>query len=270
MIPTSSTTLRNSLSAIVPTPVKNYLVTKVLFSPTVGRVLRLVGPGRTLKGLRFDLRSPNLSIDEVANLYFDRRERAEYDMVRRHILRCDVPQIVELGVSIGFIAANLVFSKKVNYFGIEASPRLAREAAMNIRNNDRWDSAVRIENLCIDYTGREHVEFGESYNSLVGKLGRTNGTLVRVPAATFSEIVRRLDLHDFALISDIEGGEAEVLFQDPESLRGCRIIVAELDNTPRFTIDQQAARLEELGFELRERFRNVFAFCRREPSATRQ
>jgi FkbM family methyltransferase len=270
MIPTSSTTLRNSLSAVVPTPVKNYLVTKVFFSPTVGRVLRLVGPEKTWNGLRFDLRSPNLSIDEVANLYFDRRERAEYDMVRRHILQSDASQIVELGVSIGFIASNLVSSKKIDYFGIEASPRLAREAATNIRNNNRWNSAVRIENLCIDYTGREHVEFGESYNSLVGKLGRTNGTLVRVPATTFGEIVRRFELNDFALISDIEGGEAEVLFQDPESLRGCRVIVAELDNTPRFTIEQQAARLVELGFELLERFRNVFAFRRREASSPPQ
>src|SRR5262245_66078524 len=98
MIPTASTTWRNSLSAIVPTPVKNYLVTKVFFSPTVCRVLRAVGPQRTMKGLRFDLRSPNLSLDEVANLYFARRERAAHDMVRRHILPRDAPQIGVLGV----------------------------------------------------------------------------------------------------------------------------------------------------------------------------
>src|SRR5687768_12720374 len=137
MIPTYSTTLRNTLSSFMPTPVKDYLVRRVFFSPTVGRVLRAVGPERTLKGLRFDLRSPNVSLDEVANLFFDRRERAEYDLVRRHILRSDVTQIVELGVSIGFIAANLVHSKKVSYFGVEASPRLAREAQTNISNNDR-------------------------------------------------------------------------------------------------------------------------------------
>jgi hypothetical protein len=265
IVPTYSTTLRNSLSSFLPTRFKNLLVTRVFFSPAVGRVLRLVGPQKTLKGLRFDLRSPNLSLDEVANLYFDRRERAELDMVRRHILKSDVTQIVELGVSIGFVAANIVHAKKVSYFGIEASPRLAREGLMNIRNNNRWGSAVRVENLCIDYTGREHVDFGESYNSLVGRVGGRNRTLVRVPAATFSEIVRRLELRDFALITDIEGGEADVLFNDPESLRGCRIIVTELENTSRYTMQQQAARLQEIGFELRERFRNVFAFRRPDP-----
>lgn len=263
IVPTYSTTLRNTLSSFLPTRFKNLLVTRVFFSPAVGRVLRFVGPETTLKGLRFDLRSPNLSLGEVANLYFDRRERAEHDMVRRHVLRSDVAQIVELGVSIGFIAANLVFSKKVSYFGIEASPRLAREGLANIRNNDRWGSAIRVENLCIDYTGREYVDFGESYNSLVGKVGGRNRTPVRVSAATFSEIVRRFELRDFALITDIEGAEAEILFNDPESLRGCRIIVTELENTPRYTMQQQAARLAELGFELRERFRNVFAFGRR-------
>ncbi len=262
MVPIHSTTLRNTFSAYVPTPVKDYLVRRVLFSPTVGKVLRLIGPATTLKGLRFDLRSPNVSLDEVANLFFDRRERAEYDLVRRHILTSDIPNIVELGVSIGFIAANLVHTKKVNYFGIEASPRLAREARDNIRNNDRWSSVWRVENLCIDYGGREYVNFGESYNSLVGKVGRLNGTEVRVPAATFGEIVRRFGLDDFALIVDIEGAEGDVLFSDPDSLRGCRMIVVELENTRRFTIEQQAARLAELGFELRERFRNVFAFGR--------
>ena len=268
IVPTYSTTLRNNLSSFFPTRFKNLLVTRVFFSPAVGRVLRFVGPKTTLKGLRFDLRSPNLSLGEVANLYFDRRERAEHDMVRRHILHSDVTQIVELGVSIGYIAANLVFAKKVSYCGIEASPRLAREAHVNIRNNDRWGSDIRIENVCIDYTGRQYVEFGESHNSLVGKLGRRNGTLVRVPAATFSEIVRRLELRDFALITDIEGAEAEILFKDPESLRGCRIIVTELENTSRYTIRQQAARLEEIGFELRERFRNVFAFGARSSMST--
>jgi hypothetical protein len=268
IVPTYSTTLRNSLSALFPTRIKKVLVRRVFFSPAVGRVLRFVGPKTTLKGLRFDLRSPNLSLDEVANLYFDRRERAEYDMVRRHILRSDTTQIVELGVSIGFIAANLVFSKKVDYFGIEASPRLAREGLVNLRNNDRWGSRIRVENLCIDYTGRDYVEFGESQNSLVGKLERRNGMLVRVPAATFGGIVQRFGLHDFALISDIEGGEAEVLFRDPESLRGCRMIVAELENTSRYTMQQQVARLEEIGFELRERFRNVFAFGRRDATRT--
>lgn len=264
MVPMSSTTLRNTFSAYVPTPVKDYIAKKLFFSPTVGRALRLIGPKRTLKGLRFDLRSPNVSLEEVTNLFFDRRERAEYDLVRRHILASDIGQIVELGVSIGFIAANLVFSKKVNYLGIEASPRLAREACINIRNNDRWGSVWSVENFCIDYTGSEYVRFGESYNSLVGKLGRRNGTEVQVPATTFGAIVRRFGLQDFALIADIEGAEGDVLFRDPDSLRGCRIIVTELENTPRFSIQEQAARLEELGFELRERFRNVFAFARRD------
>jgi len=41
MVPT---TLRNTLSAYVPTPGKDYVAKKVFFSPTVGRILRLIGP----------------------------------------------------------------------------------------------------------------------------------------------------------------------------------------------------------------------------------
>jgi hypothetical protein len=39
-------------------------------------------------------------------------------------------------------------------------------------------------------------------------------------------------------------------------------MVAELEDTAEYTIDQQVARAKEIGFELEERFRNVFAFRR--------
>jgi FkbM family methyltransferase len=268
MVEIYSTSLRNTLSACVPSAVKSFLVATVLFGPTTGRVIRLLGPRKNVHGIRFDLNSTNLAIREVANLYFNRRERAELDLVRRHIMRSDVTQVVELGASIGFIAANLVFTKQVEYLGVEASPRLAREAELNIDRNNRWGSAWRIVNRCLDYSGRDEVEFGERASSLIGKVGNTNkvgkgATVVRVPAATFGGIVRKHGLRDFALIADVEGVEADLLFRDAESLRDCRIMVAELEDTAEYTIDQQVARARELGFELEERFRNVFAFRRR-------
>ena len=146
-----------------------------------------------------------------------RSNRRNFDLVRRHILRSDIAQIVELGVSIGFIAANIVASNKVNYFGIEASPPRSRGLRQHSQQRPLEFSVARREFL-YRYTGREYVKFGEGYNSLVGKVGRLNGTEIQLPAATFGDIVRRFDLHDLALIVDIEGAEAEVLFRDPASL----------------------------------------------------
>jgi len=261
MVPTYATSFRNTLSSFVPNPIKHFLVAKVLFGPTTGKLIRLLGPARNLKGIRFDVNSANLAVGEVANLYFNRRERAEFDLVRRHILRSDVTKIVELGASIGFIASNLVHSKKIDYLGVEGSPRLTREARVNVENNNRTGSDWRVENFCIDYSGREHVEFAESSDSLVGQVGR-GGNGVRVPAVTLGELVRRYDLRDFALIADIEGAEDDMLFRDASALEGCKIFVVELEDTPQHSIDDQVRRAEEIGFELRERFRNVFAFVR--------
>ena len=263
MISTYSTSVSNTLRALVPAHIKHFLVARLFFGQTTGRLIRLAAPKKNLKGLRFDVNSDNISLAEVADLYFNRRERAEFDLVRRHILQSDIVNIVELGVSIGFIASNIVFTKKVNYLGIEASQRLAREARANVESNNQSDSMWRIENFCIDYSGADYVEFAESTDSLAGRVGSGSGQGVLVPAARFGDLIRRCGMQNFALIADIEGSEADILFKDEESLRSCRLIVAELEDTAEFSTDDQVRRAQEIGFELRELYGHVFAFRRR-------
>ncbi len=246
----------------MPPSVKHFLVAKVFFGPSTGRLIRMLGPKRNLRGLAFDLGSRNLAVAEVANLYFNRRERAELDFVKRHVIASDITNIIELGTSIGFIASNIVYTKRVRYVGIEGSPRLAHDARINIHNNNRTNSTFLIDNFCIDYSGREYVEFDQENDSLVGRVRSGGANSVSVKAVRLQDVLAAHPMKDFALIADVEGAEADVLFKDEQSLENCRLIVAELEDTAEYTLDDQVRRAREIGFELKERFRNVFAFGR--------
>ncbi len=67
---------------------------------------------------------------------------------------------------------------------------------------------------------------------------------------------------EFTLITDIEGAEAEVFFKDKNSLKMCSQIIAELDNTLSYSIDEQVDQLLSYGFKMKERYGNVFVFIK--------
>lgn len=68
----------------------------------------------------------------------------------------------------------------------------------------------------------------------------------------------------FALITDIERAEVDLLRNDIDSLSNCTLIVAELENTTMWSIDDQIAALCEFGYDVAESYGNVFAFLPRE------
>ena len=56
----------------------------------------------------------------------------------------------------------------------------------------------------------------------------------------------------------------DLLQKDIDSLRNCALIVAELENTPTWSIDDQVEALRESGFDVVESYGNVFVFLPRE------
>ena len=59
----------------------------------------------------------------------------------------------------------------------------------------------------------------------------TRETVVEVPALTIREILRRTDVTEFDLVSDIEGAESAFLLDDPGVLGRCRRAVIEFHDT---------------------------------------
>ena len=68
----------------------------------------------------------------------------------------------------------------------------------------------------------------------------------------------------YALITDIEGAEVDLLQNDIDTLRNCALIVAEFENTPTWSIGDQVEALRESGFDVVESYGNVFVFLPRE------
>ena len=79
-----------------------------------------------------------------------------------------------------------------------------------------------------------------------------------VPALSLSELLSTQKIDGpYTLITDIEGAEASIFFEDSQALDNCDRIIAELDNTPMYSADEQLIKLNSLGFKISERYGNV-------------
>ena len=64
----------------------------------------------------------------------------------------------------------------------------------------------------------------------------------------------------FTLISDIEGAEVPIFFEDRQSLKLCEMIIVELENTPLKSIKKQFMAIKKIGFKFLEFYGNVYVF----------
>ena len=79
-----------------------------------------------------------------------------------------------------------------------------------------------------------------------------------IAATTLKNIISEYEVqNDFCLISDIEGAESSIFFEDASSLQNCKTIVADLEDTGSHTCEQQIAKLISVGFSVVERYANV-------------
>ena len=220
------------------------------------------------RGLRIDTSSPRVRSKTASDLFFGFYERAEIDQIQRY-LDPDV-DVVELGGSIG--VGSTVIRRKINasrkLVVIEADPDLAYQIQHNMRLNGILTDNVVIECKAIDYSGRDSVSFMQQESNLSGRYsaGQMGTGTIEVPTTTLSSILNRNELAEFSLISDIEGMEIPLFFQDEEALVNCRQVLIEIDGVEykgqSLSVDDIERRINNLGFETVDRYHNVIAFRR--------
>ena len=140
-------------------------------------------------------------------------EQREVLFARRVVKEND--RVLELGAGLGFVSA-AVCSEVVpkHYTAVEADERLIPHIRRtheknNIRNVKVLRGAFVSSREDVE---RGYVEFGVSkafWGSGIDKAGEENTTLVKVPTFDISEFIRKKRIS--VLISDIEGGELEIL-----------------------------------------------------------
>ena len=114
------------------------------------------------------------------------------------------------------------------------------------------------------------VQFSISASSLSSQVGkRSDATeIIEAPTITLSSLLsaKNLDGLPFQLVMDIEGAEAGVVFEEPNTLAQCRRIVVELHETEYrgtvFTVDDLIVAFTKLGFVAQTQYGPVIVFDR--------
>ena len=69
---------------------------------------------------------------------------------------------------------------------------------------------------------------------------------VTIGAKTVDSILQAYDLNNFAMVSDIEGCEIEILLNDVNALKKCRQLIIELHQTSYQNVDYSVADLARI------------------------
>lgn len=243
------------LKSKIPRNIKFKLV-NLICNKHIGKFLKLLNIKSNLFGgyFNYDL----VSDREAAKIFFGIWESAEIRLAKRNI-ECNT--VIELGTSVGVMLGVLSRVKKLEkYICVEANP-YNFEILNKFIDDIPTDSHIKTYHNAIHY-GSEFINLNlnATQSSSIYKKSH-NSKNYNIKTITLSELLRKEDINkEFALVTDIEGSEADIFFEDSNSLDLCNEIICELDSTNRFTVESQFKRILEIGFECLERYNNVFYF----------
>jgi FkbM family methyltransferase len=183
-------------------------------------------------------------------------ERAEIGLIHRHLPE-DV-DVVELGASLGVTACHAlsVLGRDRRLVAVEANPSLIGPLEQCLD-----DTRATVVHAAIDYSGSPTAKLGVHSSTLLSSVGGC-GTVVDVPAMTLSDLLDTHGIGRFALLCDIEGAEAGILFDDPGSLERCELAIIEQHGTERATIADLASGFSSLGFRAIDEARDTVVYVR--------
>ena len=230
-----------------------------------GKVLRVLFSNKvSIHGAKIDTNYAEIKNHVFSEIFFKLYESAEIRFLFKYV----PPQttVVELGSSIGVVSSILSVNKEpLQIFCIEANPNL-----INIINNNlELNSKLRyqVDNYLITSPDKSNgtAWFSFGNDNTTGKKSENKGDAL-VPTVSLSEYLSKNEIKDYVLISDIEGEESELLFNDPESLENCQMLIIELHNTNRqegaVSVNDMKDQILELGFTILDSYGPNYVFVR--------
>jgi len=77
--------------------------------------------------------------------------------------------------------------------------------------------------------------------------------MISKPISAFEKKIKKFKIEDdYCLITDIEGNEAPIFFEDSKALGKCVNIIAEIEDTQNVSANRQINQLKKIGFSLIE------------------
>jgi len=244
------------------------LVGNALCSPIISSLISTTFKGLIpSRGFTVDTNNDSIPQCNAASLFWGLYERKEIEFVRKFLRRN--LDVIELGSSLGVISLHIVKCQDRNQktICVEANPYLIKTIEENIKLNVSWKK-VEVLNRAIDYSGQSEVTFYISKNNLGSHVSHNEDaqpTLVKT--ATLKELIYNYQIKDFALVSDIEGAEAGMIFKDKEALIQCKQIIIELHPISyeghTYSVNELREKIENLhGFNLIAQRHGVCVFER--------
>lgn len=215
------------------------------FSGPVGKYVALTGDHVTYRGVKLDLSNDVIDDSLKARFVLGTYEDAEMRLIKRH-LPSDTP-VVDLGGGIGFIScfiANTLHG--VPQIVVEANPNLIRTIETN---RDLNGHDFSIKNVAYSPTGEE-LDFYLHKKFVGGSAQRTTKNSVTIDGRRLESLLDEFEAKEFTLVSDIEGGEFELLDAELDFLTECcRALLIEFHDFTEAEIDSYRKKLEHAGFE---------------------
>jgi FkbM family methyltransferase len=237
------------------TTMAKVLVARQLCRPAIGRLVAAATGDRVLnRGATIDTGSPLVLPEVKASLYWGFYESAEIRFVQRY-LPADL-DVVELGASIGVVSAHIArrLAKGRRLLCVEPNPGLHGLVERNVGLNASG-VALRMVHGAVAYGGSS-VRFAVARKNIDSRIA-VDGDGVHVPAVRLGALLQQEGLGDYALVSDIEGGEAALLAEDGGALARCRLVIAELHATEHggraVSVEDLVCSLVGLGFSIVDR-----------------
>lgn len=255
------------------------LAARALCHPVVGRAVARATADRVHRnGVVVDTSDPMFSSSVKAKVFWGLYERAELAMVRRWLDGAET--VVELGSSLGVCAAHI--AKQMPPGGrllcVEADSRLLPALRTSLTGNADHLNVTVVHAAVASPTvaSQGTASFSLSPVSTASRLSslQSGGSemVVEAPAATLGRLLEEHNIKKYGLVCDIEGAEASIILDEPESLAGCQRAVIELHDSDHDGQRVRAAELLDvltrLGFRVVDRRGNV-AFVDRRPRGTR-
>lgn len=216
-------------------------------------------------GLRFRL--PENSNATVASaLLRDKYEAEEIRMIQSHV-PTDKP-VIELGGSLGVVSGIIGahVDKGKPHLVVEANPHLQGICLENASAGGPSDGLEVLERA-VSYHGPKAVfELAPNPHGsgLKGDGSGGTGEIVEVPAITLKALHTKLGSPEgYSLVCDIEGGEADMVAKDGETIAKAGVVVLELH--PTITPEAAAAipgQMDALGFKLVDRAGDVYTWTK--------
>jgi FkbM family methyltransferase len=229
------------------------LIGKIITTPLLGNLIGfLKSHVIQWRGVKIGVKSNLIKGRVKATLFWGIYESAEARLIKKHIPSNPYP-IIELGASIGAVSSLLNKHKlpSVRSIHIEADERLIPLLLDNISTNNgqNWDVLFAI-------IADEGYVFQVGAENTVGKVVKAEG----VPSEHYlslSSFLQKHSIHEYFLVSDIEGAEAFFLFKDNAALANCKGLIIELHKMELenkiYKVEDMVDALEAKGFKIEER-----------------